>query len=115
MKTGRKWGRAPGFFLTGDPEWRERDRIAAMGWELYESELCPHCGHHVSICRDPGMAGRFGVEETTCHAKAALDQHQQDQKGDPEPGQLFYATPEASKSGEHAIPAAAPPPGMFDD
>lgn len=110
IKAGLSWGKPPSFFLGRSDSWTECDRIVALGFQIIETEQCPECGNPVSVCRDPGMSGRFRVEEQTCFAKEAVENAQKDIK-EPTPGQLLYPVRDAAQApaGEEATNYGARP------
>lgn len=118
MQTARQWGKPPSCLITGGTEWTARDRILALGHQLYEAALCPECGRPKRVCRDPGMSGRFTIHSEICQATAALQQHRSEPGYQPTPGELLYAVPEDTGDGDTDDDDqryGGPPPGLFDD
>lgn len=99
VKTAKEWGKPPTFIATHtDGTWTERDRVMVMGFELFKSTICPECGNPLSVCRDPGRDGWFQVQEDTCYAKKAMDEHTSDKTYKPQPGQVIYPVLEEGSS-----------------
>lgn len=107
IKTGIAWGKPPGFMLGGPGGWTARDRVVALGYQLYLETLCPECGHPVDVCRTAD--GWFEVKTATCHAKAAVESHTSEPGYKPMPGQILYPALEKNTGG--ATSYGAPPEG----
>lgn len=50
---------------TREPEWDDEERAWPIALAEYESELCPACGRHMSICTDPESEGKWQVPPPT--------------------------------------------------
>lgn len=103
------WGRAPSFFLGTTGEWSDRDRIAAIGYQIAEDMKCPECGNPLAVCRDPEMSGRFTVKADTCLAREALESHQNEPGYTASPGEILYAVPEEPDDDEETTSYGLPP------
>lgn len=99
----------PAFMLTGAQEWSERDRLFAVGYQLYQQMLCPECGQPLTVCRDASNAGWYEVETSTCYATKAVHEHTNEPGAKAQPGEILY--PVLSKKEEGAASYGAPPEG----
>lgn len=102
VKTAQGWGKPPSFMITGGGEWSDRDRVLALGYQLYTQMLCPECGNPVSICRDPNRDGWFEAKTETCYAVKAVATHTGQQGYKPEPGEIIYPHLEEPVGGGYA-------------
>ncbi|MCT1368398.1 hypothetical protein [uncultured Kocuria sp.] len=103
------WGQPPSFFLGADGDWSDRDKIAAIGYQLAEDTKCPECGNPLAVCRDPGMAGRFTIRTDTCLVREAVESHQNEPGYRPSPGEIVYAVPGESDDDEETTSYGLPP------
>lgn len=91
LATARAYQQPPTAWVGGDGAWTDRDRTITLAHTIYEASLCPECGYPREVCRS-GEHG-FDIGHETCHAKARIDQHRQDQaksKTEPEPGEVIF-------------------------
>lgn len=58
----------------GDGEWRHRDWLLAMAFEVYERSIDPECGHSSLLAADGDYDGHYRVRQWTCQACKARDQ-----------------------------------------
>ncbi len=109
IKTAQAWGKSPSFMLTGAGEWGERDRVLAIGYQLYQGMLCPECGNPLTVCRDEGNAGWWETSTATCHAAKAVAERTSEPGYKPQPGQIIYPVLEKAEGGAPGY--GAPPEG----
>lgn len=53
------------------PEWTDEDRAALLGLQMYETTLCPGCGHPKQSAWHSDMAGWWESEQFVCLACTA--------------------------------------------
>ena len=65
--------------------WGEVDQVLTEALELYETRICScGCGQWAAECHNPANKGRYRVDDTTCHARAAIeDWHKANPKASP--------------------------------
>lgn len=51
---------------TSDPEWTELDRGLLLAWLAEQRDVCPLCGHPMSVCRDTKTVHTWQVVEEIC-------------------------------------------------
>ena len=79
------------YLALGWPEWGETDCLLDRAVAEHDRRLCPcGCGYWSEETRGDEHDGEFKAVEEVCHARAATDRYQQDQKK-PTPGALVYA------------------------
>lgn len=105
LEAAIRWGKPPGFMMHGRETWGDRDRVAALGYELYKQMRCPECGHLLTVCRD--RDNDFTVTTDVCRAKRAVDEYTNRDQYKPAPGEVLYPVlDDATDSGED--PGARP-------
>ena len=65
----------------GDGEWRARDKLLAMAFEIYQASLCPDCGFSRLITADGDYDGHFRVNVWTCQACKGREQYEESTEG----------------------------------
>ena len=49
-----------------EPEWTDADRGLVLALLAERKDICPSCGHSMSVCRDPSTAGSWTVVQHVC-------------------------------------------------
>jgi len=49
-----------------EPEWTDTDRGLVLALLAERKDICPSCGHPMSVCRDPSTAGSWTVVRDVC-------------------------------------------------
>ena len=88
IRAAKEWGRPPLSMLEGRPrpDWSEDDVLLATALTIHDAELrCPcGCGGYSDVTI--GTDGWHDVAEIRCDARAAIEMHQRDAKGERDPG-----------------------------
>lgn len=103
VETAKAWGRPPTWLWRHKKKWSRFDDLLALAYSMYERMVCAQCGHPLAVCRSGQV--EFEAVESTCHAKAAIDRHEREQKGQPEPGVIVTARPDNSPTKYGGPPA----------
>jgi hypothetical protein len=51
-----------------ESEWTSADRGWVLALLAEQADVCPQCGHPMTVCRDPATAGQWQVIEGVCQA-----------------------------------------------
>jgi hypothetical protein len=51
---------------TAEARWTDTDRGLLLALLAERKDVCPSCGHPMSVCRDPSTAGSWTVVQEVC-------------------------------------------------
>lgn len=80
-KTALAWGKPPSFWLGGDGEWTDHDRIFTHAVTIYQAGLCSSCGMPKTQCETT----EYEIHTNICKPEATVEQWRKDNP-DPPPG-----------------------------
>lgn len=102
-QTAERWGYPPTFWLGGDGEWTEHDKIFVHAVTLYQASLCPTCGMPKHQCENT----EWEIQTSICKPEAAVEVWRK-QNPDPPPGTRVTPIPSTVDPKQSAAAATAP-------